>query len=375
MRKIVYVTGTRADYGLMKETLDYIDCDEDLQLDVIATGMHLMNNHGNSLDEITNKNVHIVDEIIENDSYEAMGIFVGNLTSKLTKKISEINPDIVLLLGDRGEMLAAAIAASYLQIPIAHIHGGDISSTVDDVVRHVITKLSSIHFPATKKSASRIKQMGESEDYIFISGAPGLDSIAKIKYDENEILKKYNVQKPFALVLQHPVSLEVAESGKQMKETLDALIQTDLDVIVIYPNSDAGSSAMMKEINKTSFNSYKNIPHDDFIALLDLCEVLVGNSSSGIIESGLFNLPVVNIGSRQDGREAGGNVINCDYESREILDAINLAISNEFKEKIKDSQNPYGNGEAYKIITETLKDIKLEKQLLNKEFIELIPNK
>ena len=182
-KKVSYITGTRADYGLMHETLELLNSDDDIQLDVVATGMHLMEEFGYSIDEIKkdNFNLHVLNQTFVKDDEKSMSAFIGNLIVDLTKLMDELEPDIVLLLGDRGEMLAGAIVASYLQIPVAHIHGGDVSSTVDDSARHAITKLSNIHFPATELSASRIKQMGENPDNIFVVGAPGLDSIIKSK--------------------------------------------------------------------------------------------------------------------------------------------------------------------------------------------------
>lgn len=378
MRKILYISGTRADFGLMRNTLREINRDTYMSLDVIATGMHLMDEFGNSVKEIEEEdfNLHIIDQTFKDDSRESMAIFVGELISKLTPAISKIDPDIILLLGDRGEMLAGAIVGSYLQIPIAHVHGGDVSSTVDDVVRHAITKMSNIHLAATEKSASRILQMGESEDCVFTVGAPGLDSIINdVKsIDIDKIKDNYNITKDFAIVLQHPVSLEVDESKKQIRETLDAVLKTDLDVILIYPNADAGGRAMIEVIDgfRDRIKTYRNIPHDDFIGLLSIASVLIGNSSSGIIESSSFKLPVVNIGSRQDGREKSTNVIDADYDSEEILAAIETARSGEFIESLEDCTNPYGDGNAYRNISGILRDIELDDMLLNKDFRELI---
>ena len=177
LKKVLYITGTRADYGLMHNTLELLDKDDNIHLDVAVTGMHLMEEFGYSLNEIKKDNfmLHVINQTFLKDNEQSMSEFIGNLIVDLTRLMVDLNPDIVLLLGDRGEMLAGAIVASYLQIPVAHIHGGDVSSTVDDSARHAITKLSNIHFPATEKSASRIKQMGENQDNIFVVGAPGLN--------------------------------------------------------------------------------------------------------------------------------------------------------------------------------------------------------
>ena len=375
VKNILYVTGTRADYGLMHETLKLLNNEESIQLDVVATGMHLMHEFGYSIDEIKrdNFNLHIADQTFKKDDERSMSEFIGNLITDLTKLFSQIDPDIVLLLGDRGEMLAGAIVASYLQIPIAHIHGGDVSSTVDDAARHAITKFANIHFPATELSASRIRQMGENPDNIFVVGAPGLDSIIKSKnnIDEEYLKDKYNIEKDFVLVLQHPVSLEVNDSAFQISQTLDAIAQTDYQTILVYPNADAGGRAMISKINEYDVDAYKNITHDDFIGLLGMASILIGNSSSGIIESSSFKLPVINIGTRQSGREKASNVIDVDYNNDEILKAIDYINSEEYQNQLNNCINPYGDGHASERICDILKNMELTNDLLNKQFFEL----
>lgn len=374
IKKILYITGTRADYGLMHSTLELLN--ENFQLEVVSTGMHLMEEFGCSINEIKKDdfNLHIVNQTFLEDNEQSMSIFIGNLIRDLTEVMANINPDIVLLLGDRGEMLAGAIVASYLQIPIAHIHGGDISLTVDDKARHAITKLANIHFPATEKSALRIKQMGENPDNIYVVGAPGLDSIIKNKdnIDETYLKEKYGIKKDFILVLQHPVSAENKESSFQISQTLDAVTSTSYQIIVIYPNADAGGRAMINKINEYDVDSYKNIPHDDFIGLLNIASILIGNSSSGIIESSSFKLPVINIGTRQQGREKASNVIDVDYNREEILEAIKYIESEEYSEILKNCDNPYGNGKSCENICNILKKIDINDKLLNKEFFEIL---
>jgi len=375
-RKVMYITGTRADYGLMHKTLELLNSDESIQLDIVATGMHLMEEFGYSVDEIEkdNFNLHIVNQTFLKDNKESMSSFIGNLIVDLTKLMSEINPDIVLLLGDRGEMLAGGVVASYLQIPIAHVHGGDVSSTVDDSARHAITKLANIHFPATKKSALRIKQMGENTENIFVVGAPGLDDIIhNVKNIELSKLKeKYSINKPFVLILQHPVSLEEHDSAIQIKETLDAVSLTDYHVIVIYPNADAGGRAMIDVINQYDFDTYKNIPRNDFIGLLSIADILIGNSSSGIIESSSLKLPVINIGTRQQGREKAENVVDVGYNRDEIYNAINFIKTDNYQDVLKNCINPYGDGKASERIYNILKSISINNDLLNKQFKEMM---
>ncbi|MBE6498178.1 MAG: UDP-N-acetylglucosamine 2-epimerase (hydrolyzing) [Methanobrevibacter sp.] len=375
LKKVLYITGTRADYGLMHDALELLDNDENIRLEVAVTGMHLMEEFGYSLDEVKkdNFNLHVINQTFLKDDEQSMSAFIGNLIGDLTQLMVEIKPDVVLLLGDRGEMLAGAIVASYLQIPVAHIHGGDVSSTVDDSARHAITKLSNIHFAATEKSASRIRQMGENPDNIFVVGAPGLDSIIKIKdkIDEKHLKEKYNIAHDFILVLQHPVSLEVEDSSNQIKQTLDAVTSTDYQILLVYPNADAGGRAMIEKINEYDVDAYKNIPHDDFIGLLGLASALIGNSSSGIIESSSFKLPVINIGTRQAGREKAENVIDVDYDSNEILNAMNYIKSEDYQNKLNNCINPYGDGKSGENICKILNKLDINDDLLNKKFFEL----
>jgi UDP-hydrolysing UDP-N-acetyl-D-glucosamine 2-epimerase len=200
-----------------------------------------------------------------------------------------------------------------------------------------------------------------------------LDSIIKARgnVDVEYLKEKYNISNDFVLVLQHPVSLEVENSANQIEETLNAVKSTDYQVILVYPNADAGGRAMIEKIKEYDVDAYKNIPHDDFIGLLSLASVLIGNSSSGIIESSSFKLPVINIGTRQAGREKAQNVIDVDYSSEEILNALDYIKTDEYQNELKNCKNPYGDGNASQSICKILKDIEINNDLLNKKFVEL----
>ena len=244
-KNIVYISGTRADYGLMRSVLRALDQSPDFDLEVVATGMHLMPEFGNSVSEILADGFrhHKIPVIFENDTRESMSLFIGKFVTSLTEKIMKIQPDLILLLGDRGEMLAGAIVGTYLGIPIAHIHGGEITSTVDEPTRHAITKLAHIHLPATEKSAQRIIRMGEDPATVHVVGAPGLEAILKGEFTPIEtLLKKYHLDSsiPFLLVIQHPVSDEIRKSAIQMKTTLDVISGYACQTLIIYPNADAG---------------------------------------------------------------------------------------------------------------------------------------
>jgi len=376
-RKILYITGTRADYGLMKSVLREIENHPKLELEVIATGMHLMPEFGMTINEIKKDGfkIHEIAATYEQDNKQSMANFVGKFIQLLTDKVKKIKPDIIMVLGDRGEMLAGAIVGTYLTIPVAHIHGGDISSTVDEIVRHAITKLAHIHFPATEKSAERIIKMGEDPSNVFVVGAPGLDKILNENLIEpTKLSEKYNLDlsEPILLVIQHPVTTEVEDAPTQIRETLEAISELRYQTILIYPNADAGGRNMIKvikEYEKYPFiKIFKNIPYKEYLSLMNIVGVMVGNSSSGIIEAPSFGLPVVNIGTRQEGRQRAENVIDVDYDKEEIKAAIKKALYDEdFKEKVKNCKNPYGDGKAGVRIADILSKIKIDKKLLQKK--------
>lgn len=372
-RKILYVTGTRADYGLMKSVLRAIDKHPKLELTIVVTGMHLMEEFGSTVEEVKKDGfeIHEIDATYEKDNNESMANFIGKFIQLLTKKVTEIKPDIILLLGDRGEMLAGAIVGTYLTIPIAHLAGGDITSTVDEHARHAITKLAHIHFPATEKSAERLIKMGEDPSNIFVVGAPGLDSILNEELIEpQKIAKHYKLElsKPILLAIQHPTT-EVEDASDQIHETLEAILELKHQTVLIYPNADAGGRRMIEVIKKYPFiKAFKSIPHKEYLSLMKMASVLTGNSSSGIIEAPSFGLPVVNIGSRQEGRERAENVIDVDYNKEQIKAAIKKALYDEdFKEKVKNCKNPYGDGKAGVRIADVLNKIKIDKTLLQKK--------
>jgi len=376
-RKILYITGTRADYGLMRSVLFEMEKNPGIELELVVTGMHLMEEFGMTVNDIKKDGFkfHEIRTTFKEDNKLSMVKFIGEFVKSLSQLVVEIDPDIILLLGDRGEMLGGAIVGAYLNIPTAHLHGGEITSTVDEYARHAITKLVNIHLPATEKSAERIIKMGENPENVFVVGAPGLDHILNEDLIDAEIIsKKYNLDlsKPFILLVQHPVTLESKNAELKTKQTLDALLELEIQTVVVYPNADAGGRKIIELIKKYEcypfVTAYKSIPSIEYLSLMKLASVIVGNSSSGIIEAPSFKLPAVNIGSRQEGRERASNVIDVDYDKIEIKNAIKKAIyDEEFKENIQNSINPYGDGKTGKRVADILSNIKLDTKLMNKK--------
>lgn len=376
-RKIAVITGTRADYGIYYHVLKEIEKHEELDLKLIACGMHLCPEFGNTINEIEKDGFIISDRfetIFAADTGAAMAKSIGISIISMAQSFERIKPDVVLILGDRGEMLAAATAAIHMNIPVAHIHGGEVTGTVDESIRHAITKLSHIHFPANEDSKQRIIKLGEKEKSIFVVGAPGLDYIKKTKYlSRKEILEKFNLEDDkIFLLTQHPVTTERDLVEQQIRETLDAVVELGYQTIVSYPNSDNGGREIIKVIEeyraKYSFlKVFRNLTQVEYLSFLEIAEVMIGNSSSGIIEAPSFKLPVVNIGTRQGTRLRANNIIDVPYGKDSVKTGINKALHDkEFKKQLENCTNPYGDGNASAKIAQILSEIKLDRELLQK---------
>ena len=376
MRQILYVSGTRADFGLMRRALKAIDQEGNLKLTVAATGMHLMPSRGYTLAEIEKEEFSIkkVDAIFQDDSRMSMGSFVGECIKGLVKICQETHPDILLVLGDRGEMLAGATVGTYLGIPVGHIHGGEVSSTVDESVRHAITKLAHFHLPATQDSAQRIQRMGEASWRVKVVGAPGLDGIREglMKREELFAFVGLDPHKPLALLIQHPVSEEEDQAPSQIESSLEAALNMGLQIVLIFPNADAGGKKMIEKIQEYESHSllktYASLPRNIFLSLMEHSHVMIGNSSSGLIESSSFHLPVVNIGTRQLGRLRGENVIDVGTHKEEIMAGIDKALHNKtFRSLLPTLVNPYGDGHSSERIVDYLLKLRIDSQLLQKQ--------
>jgi len=350
-RKVCYVTGTRADFGLMQHTLECLDERPDIDLTLAVTGMHLLGGHGLTVREIERSGLRISVRIpVDLDgSSLAMAVAIGQQVQALANAFAEQTPGVVLLLGDRGEMLAGAIAAQHLGIEVVHVHGGERSGTVDEAVRHAISKLSHWHCVATAASRRRLIRMGELASHIHITGAPGLDGIAKLAdLDKEELFARYHLDlaKRTALLLFHPVLHEEAIAGAQTVALLNACLMHDLQILCLMPNSDAGSkevSAALRTFRHTpGVRLEVHMPRREFVSMLRHADLLVGNSSSGIIEAATFGLPVVNFGTRQNLRERNANVIDVPDGDRSLQEAVRKAIiQGRFP-----AVNVYGDGRA-----------------------------
>lgn len=375
MIRVCAVTGTRAEYGVMHRTLDIIRKNPKLDLVLVVTGMHLSKLHGNTISEIRKDGFKIgavVDAHIKKmDNYE-MAKSVGYCLIGMAESFRKIKPDIVMIVGDRGEMLAAAIAAAHMNIPIVHISGGDISGSIDDSIRSAITQFAHVHLANTPRSANRLLKMGEQAWRIKMVGSLGLEKKFEKIVSPKKIAKdfRFDLKKPILLVVQHPVTEESKYAGLQMKNTLDAIVRLKQQIVVIYPNADAGGRDMINVIEKYRKYDFiriiKTLPRKTFLGLISLATVMIGNSSAGLVETPTFNLIAINVGTRQKGRERGSNVIDVGYDSKEIYNAVKKILSQRARCKSKKFKSAYKDYNTSKKILNILLKLKIDQKLLNK---------
>mgnify|MGYP001429536985 FL=1 len=364
-RRVCVVTGTRAEYGLFVPIMKKIKASEYLELKIIATTMHFSKEFGDTYKKIEDDGFQI-DEKIENllssDTKSSITKSSGLAIILLSDGFSRVKPDIVLLLGDRFETHAAATTAMLMNIPIAHIHGGEITEgAIDEKMRHSITKMSNIHFTSAEIHKDRVIQMGEDSDSVFSFGAPGVDNIMNMNLlnkKELEVELDWKINKPTALFTYHPETL----SSQNIREVINSILliikKIDISILFTYANSDNGGRVINHEIEKFASldkNKYlvvKNLGQLNYLSAMKNLDVLIGNTSSGIIEAASFCKPVVNIGDRQLGRLQSKNIINCNINNLEY--SINKSISKNFLAKCSDVINVYGDGNSSEKIVKQL---------------------
>jgi len=342
-RKICFIGTSRATYGYKKNILKLLENENKIKTYYIVTGMHLSKQHGYSINEIIKDKISIYKKfnMLSNNKDDHLS-FVKTLSKEMEKFseiLNKIKPDILVVTGDRAEMFIAAVTAVYMGIPVAHIQAGDLSGHIDGSVRHAITKISHIHLASCKDSADRVFKMGEQKWRIFNVGAPQLDELVKLKKIKNKkLLNKFNINENenFFLIIFHPVLYDIKSASAQINLILKSLEKYNLKKVLIYPNIDTGNSKIIKIIQKfkrkKNYEIVKNLNRGNFLTLLKYASILIGNSSSGILEAPTFKTPVLNIGNRQKGRIISDNIINSDYEFKSIYKAF-LTIKKRSKKR------------------------------------------
>ncbi len=382
-RKICVITGSRADYGLLRWVMQGIKDDPELTLQVIATGMHLSSVFGMTYRDIEEDGFHIdasVEILLSEDTPLGIAESIASGISGCAKAFDHLKPDIILVLGDRFEIFAAATSALVTKIPVAHIHGGE--STVgafDEAFRHSITKMSQVHFVATEEYRRRVIQLGENPMSVNLVGGLGIENINRLKLlgkEELEISLGIKIQSKSLLITYHPVTLENESTEQQMKELLTALSNLNSTTLIFtMPNADTGGSLLTKMIeeftrkfdNAYAFQSLGQLRYLSCIAQVD---GVVGNSSSGLTEVPSFKKGTINIGTRQRGRLQALSVINCPPEAKHISDALKKLYSEDFRSTLDGTINPYGEGDASNKVVKVLKNVKLT-GIVQKTFYDL----
>lgn len=377
-RTVLVITGSRGEWGYIRPILRQIASRPRLKARLAATNMHLLPEYGHTLLEIERDGFEVdaaihmaLDGCTDTSMTKSLGVFLLSIADTLDR----VRPNLVLLAGDRGEQLMTAIAAAHMNIPIAHVQAGEVSGNIDGQTRHAIARYAHLHLAANEDAADRLRRTGEQEFRIFNVGAPQLDDFVRGDHlPAGDVLQRFHLHsgRPIVLFVQHPVTEQFAEAGPHMELSLEALRELGHQTVLIYPNNDAGSAAVRAWIARFQapwLHVERSVSRAEYAGLMRVASVIVGNSSSGLLEAPSFELPAVNIGRRQDGRMQGRNVINVPHDRDAILCAVRQAMTPEFRKNLEGMENPYGDGRASERIVRILEDIPIDERLLFKRLV------
>lgn len=363
-KRIAYVTGSRADFGLMTPVLDAVRARDGLLLDVYVAGEHFSDIHGRSAAEVSARypEAILLDAKLEGDTSEHHVRFLADLQKALTESFISARPDVVIVLGDRGEQLVTALVATYLRIPIVHLHGGELSSTLDNAARFAISRLAHLHVPALESAAARLRATGEAASRIHVVGAPALDKIRTMSWpSREELFTRLGLDpvRELIFITQHPSTETAEQAGMEMRIVLEAAARLDRQILAVHPHLDPGGSAMMDALHeyreRSGFHFRPHLGHLDFLAVARESAVWIGNSSAGVIESASLGVPVVNLGTRQAGRERGSNVVDAPIEIEAIVAAAEFVLNNAtFRSRLADRKSPWGDGHTGERVADLL---------------------
>jgi UDP-hydrolysing UDP-N-acetyl-D-glucosamine 2-epimerase len=380
VRRVCVVVGSRANYSSIKSAMRAVEAHPELELQLVVGAAALLDRYGTVLDVIERDGFEPAERVfmlIEGETPSTMAKSTGLGLLELPTIFERLRPDVVITVGDRFETMATALAATYMNIPLAHTMGGEVSGNIDESIRHAVTKFAHIHFPACSDAAERIVRMGEDPDSVHVVGCPRMDLVAEVLERPGDGLSelfelgvggRFDLDEPFLLVSQHPVTTEYGDGKRQIGETLRAVQEVGLPAVVLWPNADAGAEhiaggirAFRENQDASRLHFFKNLPTDDYIRLMRKTACLVGNSSSAIREGSFIGTPAVNIGGRQEGRQRGSNVIDVGYDHGAIAGAVRRQLENGHYER----EPIYGDGQAGERIADVLAsvDLSIEKRI------------
>ena len=382
-KKICAVTGSRAEFGLIKHVLKKIEQTDGLEFSLVVTGAHLSKEFGYTVDEIVQEGFSIaerVEMLMSSDTSVSIGKSIGLGVISLTECLKKLDPDILLIVGDRYEIFAAATAAMVNNIPIAHISGGEITEgAIDEQIRHALTKMSHIHFTTADENTNRILQMGEEAWRVHTVGGlwnENIRNLSKLSKLDLKAMLGLEFLWPTILVTYHPTTLQLGQVGTDIEDLLDVLGQLDAEIIFTYPNADAGGRVIVSKIKEfvakhPKAKAFESLGSTYYLNVLSYVDLVVGNSSSGMVETQRFKLPVVNIGERQKGRLITENIILAEGTKNNISSAIQKALSKEFKQRISTMRDPYYKEDVATNIVRVLSELPSKPTLLRKQFVSI----
>jgi UDP-N-acetylglucosamine 2-epimerase (hydrolysing) len=356
-KKIVFITGTRADYGKIKNVIQGLQSQNYFNVSLFVTGIHNLKDFGSTYLQIISDNIKNITRYNNQKFNEPMDKVFYKTCEGFSSFIKKEKPDLVIVHGDRAEALACAITACLNGIKVGHIEGGEVSGTVDEILRHSISKIANLHFVANEKAKKRLIQLGEDKKNIYVTGSPDIDVLLKSKLPSiDSVKKKYSINfKKYSIAVFHPVTTEFEKLDLQLKEYIVALKESGLNYVLILPNNDFGVKKILNYYKKITSNNFRKLPSmrfECYLSLLKNSEFIIGNSSSGIIEAPYFGVKTINIGSRQKNRSKLNSIINCNFDKIKILNCIKSLKIKKSSNKIK---NHYGNGESKKMFLKVLK--------------------
>ena len=371
-RKIVFLTGTRADFGKIKSLLIKLDDTDDFDIFVFVTGMHMLSRYGSTWEEVRALGVGRIYTFINQNDGDSMESAFAKTVSGFSDYVHEIKPDLVVVHGDRLETLAGATVGALAGVLVAHIEGGEVSGTVDELIRHAVTKLSHIHFVANESAANRVIQLGEKPNLVHVIGSPDIDVMNSDQLPSlDSVREHYGITfKRFAIVILHPVTTELADLNSDVKNLIAFLIRSELNYVVIYPNNDPGSSIIIDAYEELGisphFKIFPSMRFEYFLSLLRNAEFIIGNSSSGVREAPHFGVPAINLGSRQFRRATSDLVINTDFQMKNIVSAAKIA-----SETVRVSESNFGDGHSAQKFVNVVNDPSFWQTPIQKSFIDL----
>lgn len=333
MKKIVFLTGTRADYGKFKSLMKAVEQSKDLELFIFVTGMHMNAKYGKTVDEIIKENYTNIFQYINHDTVEHMDRVLAKTIDGFSHYVKEISPDMIIVHGDRPEALAGAVVGSLNNILVSHVEGGEVSGTIDELIRHAVSKLSHIHFVSNNDALNRLVQLGEVEKNIFVIGSPDFDLMNPKSLPELESVKlHYQINfDEYAIAMYHPVTTEIDQNLVNAKSFVNSLISSDLNYIVIYPNNDIGSSEILREYERLkgldNIRLFPSLRFESFLVLLQNASFIIGNSSAGVREAPYYSTPTIDIGTRQMNRVKLSSILHSDNKEESIIASI-LSVQN-----------------------------------------------